>query len=59
VFENYPEEMVQVLRQQAQKYRRRPLNFAELLTFLSKTDGANLLKLVGKIRSYESHNGVV
>lgn len=59
LFDNYPEEMVQVLRQQAQKYRRRPLNLAELLTFLSKTDGANLLKLVGKIRSYESHNGVI
>ncbi|KAB8332400.1 PIN domain-containing protein [Scytonema tolypothrichoides VB-61278] len=54
LFEDYPEEMIQVLRQQSQKYRRRPLSYQELLAFLSKKDGANLQKLVAKIRSYES-----
>ncbi|MDJ0618276.1 MAG: PIN domain-containing protein [Calothrix sp. MO_192.B10] len=51
LFDKYPEEMVQVIGKQSQKYRRQPLNADELLSLLSKTDGANLPKFVAKIRS--------
>lgn len=51
LFDDYPEEMVEVLRQQARKYKRRPLTFAELLSLLSKKDGANLQQFVNKVIS--------
>lgn len=59
LFDDYPEEMVQVVRKQSQKYRRRPLTFTELLSLLSKIDGANLPKFVGKIRYLEFGDNVV
>lgn len=58
LFDDYPEEMVQVVRQQAQKYKRRPLTFAELLTLLSKKDGANLQQFVNKVISSISNDVV-
>jgi hypothetical protein len=51
LFDDNPKEMVQVVRQQAQNYKRRPMNFVELLALLSKKDGANLPKFVDKILS--------
>ncbi|GAA6621507.1 hypothetical protein [Scytonema sp. NUACC26] len=51
LFDDNPKEMVEVVRQQAQKYKRRPMNFVELLALLSKKDGANLQKFVEKILS--------
>ncbi|MDM9384166.1 PIN domain-containing protein [Chlorogloeopsis sp. ULAP01] len=50
LFDHYPEEMVQVVRKQSQKYRRHSLTVTELLALLNKPDGANLSKFVSKIR---------
>ncbi|QSJ17543.1 hypothetical protein JYQ62_01280 [Nostoc sp. UHCC 0702] len=36
LFDEYPEEMVQVLQRQCQKYKRRPRTFVELVDLLSK-----------------------
>ncbi|MBD6619646.1 PIN domain-containing protein [Komarekiella sp. 'clone 1'] len=59
LFDDYPEEMVQVVRKQSQKYRKRALTLAELLSFLSKTKGANLVKFAGKVSSFEFGDHVV
>jgi predicted nucleic acid-binding protein len=53
LFDQDPQTIIQVLRQQSQKYRRKPLTFDELLSLLSKSNGANLSKFVGKIRAWE------
>lgn len=36
LFDEYPKEMVQVLQQQCQNYKRNPQTFAELLKLLNK-----------------------
>ena len=36
LFDEYPEEMVQVLQRQCQKYKRKPRTFVELVDLLSK-----------------------
>ncbi len=59
LFDDYPEEMVKVVRKQSQNYRRRTLTVAELLSLLSKTNGANLVKFAGKVRYLEFGNNVV
>ncbi|NDJ22107.1 PIN domain-containing protein [Nostoc sp. B(2019)] len=59
LFDDYPEEMVQIVRKQSQKYRRRALTLAELLSFLSKTKGANLVKFASKVSSFEFGDHVV
>lgn len=51
LFDDYPEEIVQVVQKQSQKYRKYPLTVTELLSLLSKQDGANLVNFVSKIRS--------
>jgi predicted nucleic acid-binding protein len=58
LFDDYPKEIVKVVRKQSQNYRRRTLTVAELLSLLSKTNGANLLKFASKVSSVEFGNNV-
>ncbi|MBW4644496.1 MAG: PIN domain-containing protein [Goleter apudmare HA4340-LM2] len=52
LFDNYPEDMVEVVRQQSQNYRKTPLSVIELLDLLSKVDGANLPNFTSRIRFF-------
>lgn len=54
LFDEYPEEMVEVLTQQCNKYIKRSITLTELLNLLSKKDGANLIEFANKIRFYLS-----
>lgn len=54
LFDEYPEEILQVLIQQCNKYTKRSINLSELLDMLSKKDGANLIKFANKVRFYSS-----
>lgn len=55
LFDSSPEKMVQVVRKQSQKYRKRPLSVTQLLALLSKKDGANLTKFVGKCQNINTN----
>lgn len=54
LFDEYPEEILEVLGQQCNKYTKRSINLTELLNLLSKKYGANLIQFTNKVCFYSS-----
>jgi len=57
LFDDYPDEMVQIVRRQSNKYKKRKLTFAELLDFLGEK--AKVKKFASKVLFYEYSRDVV